>query len=463
MSGGYERAYEPKGLRNNPLHSNGAGSYPNKYLKSGSLLGRIGVPGSANRAAGSTSLLFPVLFLLMLSITLSSEDGGDGFDWQLAMRVIAYSLAALSVLLALGTRKIAIDRVMFAWALVPMCIMITAVYASDSVFSLTAGLAHLVLLLFAWRMVTRYGQTPVVFAIVISGLVIGVLSIVAYYAFPDIGRSTIEAYTADPGGRMRGVTAQPNTLGTIAAFTVLLAVMSFHLFAPRQRVIAAAAILTSAFCLVYSESRTSIATLILCLLLWSVRRANAAFNLFTVVVIALIAALVMTFVPDVSWFLARGEAGPTDLSSLNGRSRIWDVAWESIHAHPILGQGYGASRLILPMDDRLFGAAVNTHNLYLELLFSGGVVLFALFLIAVAAAIFRSAMRGRTEALIALLFFLVRGAAEAAPFAGLPLFPTFVFYAAVCLCLFQGSAYARPRPTAGRWTPAPGAVAGPVR
>jgi O-antigen ligase len=346
--------------------------------------------------------------------------------------------------------------------------MLTAVYASDSVFSLTAGLAHLVLLFFAWRVVTRNGQIPVVFAIVISGLVIGVLSIVAYYAFPDLGRSTVEAYTADPGGRMRGVTSQPNTLGTISAFTALLAVMYFQVFAPRQRVLAAAAILISAFCLVYSDSRTSIATLVLCLLLWSLRRANIALNLFTIVAIALAASLVMTFVPDVSSYLARGEAGPTDLSSLNGRSRIWDVAWESIYAHPMLGQGYGASRLILPIDDRLFGAAVNTHSLYLELLFSGGVVLFALFVVAVGAAIFRSAMQGRTEALIALLFFLVRGAAEAAPFAGLPLFPAVVFYAAVSMCLSRsdgrrGPAYARLRSTNRRWDGAPGRVAGPLR
>ena len=35
---------------------------------------------------------------------------------------------------------------------------------------------------------------------------------------------------------MRGVTSQPNTLGAIAAFTVLLAVMYFQVFTVRQRV-----------------------------------------------------------------------------------------------------------------------------------------------------------------------------------------------------------------------------------
>ena len=71
-------------------------------------------------------------------------------------------------------------------------------------------------------------------------------------------------------------------------------------------------------------------------------------------------------------------------------------------------------------------------------------VLFGLFVLAVAASVFRSAMRGRTEALIALLFFLVRGAAEAAPFAGLPLFPALVFYASVSLCLSRSDGRRRP-------------------
>ena len=50
-------------------------------------------------------------------------------------------------------------------------------------------------------------------------------------------------------------------------------------------------------------------------------------------------------------------------------------------------------------------------------------------------------MRGsaRVEALITLLFFLVVGAAEATPFGGLPLFPAFVFYIAVSLCLVRST------------------------
>src|SRR5215210_2859239 len=166
MSGGYGRAYEPgrlgdgrgrpRPLPDSSLRLDGGDTYPNKYLKSGSPLRQMGVRVHANRAATFTiSLMFPILILLMLSITVRSEDSGGSFDWQLGVRVIGYSLAALSALLALGTRKMPIDRLIFAWALVPICIMLTSLYAHDSVFSFKIGRAHLVLLLFAWRLVTR--------------------------------------------------------------------------------------------------------------------------------------------------------------------------------------------------------------------------------------------------------------------------------------------------------------------
>src|SRR5206468_1945543 len=114
--------------------------------------------------------------------------------------------------------------------------------------------------------------------------------------------------------------------------------------------------------------------------------------------------------------------------------------------NPWIGQGYGASRSILPLDDRLFAAAVNAHNVYLELLFSGGVVLFGLYLIGMAACVLRSALQRRTEVLVMVVFFLIVGAGEATPYAGLPLFPAAVFYIAVALCL----ARAAPRQVAQR-------------
>ena len=460
MSGGYGHAYDA------PLSGGAAdATYPNRYLQSGWLQRRKeGRVGAKRAATISFSLLFPVLVLLMLSITLRHDENGAGFDWQLGVRLAAYSLAALSVLLALGTRKMRVDWLIFTWALVPIFISLTALYAPEPLLSLTAGLAHLALLLFAWRLVNLHGQAGVVLAIVLTGAIVCVLSIFVFYAFPDLGSSTPDLLSGDLGGRMRGVAAQPNSLGSVSAVTILLAIMHFRAFTARQRVFAIGAIGIAAFCLIDSESRTSIAALLLCLLLWRLCRANTAFNLFAVVALALLASLLVAYIPDIAAHLTRSGASPDELASLNGRSRIWAVALENIQAHPILGQGYGASSSILPIDDRLFSAALNSHNVYLELLFSGGAVLFALYLIAMVISIVRSATRRRAEALIAVLFFLVVGAAEATPFGGLPLFPAFVFYIAVSLCLVRSPSEFRASPTMVRRGPVfagPGQRLGP--
>lgn len=409
------------------------------------------------------SLLFPVLVLLLITVTLGQDRTDEGFDFQLGVRFAGYSLAGLAGLYALGRGRMHFNRGILAWAVVALSICATALYSPDRLFSLAAGLAHLSLLLFAWWIVNRYGPPRAALSIALAGLLIGALSIFAFYVFPDIGRSVTDSYFSDPGGRMRGVVSQPNTLGSISALTVLCAAIYFQAFTKRQRVLAVLTILIAAFCLMKSESRTSFAALTLCLLLWGLYRTNTAINLFAVVALALVACLVIAFVPDVSTYLARDDSGPDDLASLNGRARIWAVAWENIDLHPFIGQGYGSSRLILPFDNRLFSAALNTHNLYLELLFSGGLLLLALFAVAMLNSLLQSVLKKRGEPLVLLLFFLIAGAAEVTPFGGLPLFSAFAFYLAVCLCLVRSNAGQRiiqrkmPNPA---WQASP-AVGGP--
>ena len=446
MTGEYGRAHPSRsgnpwrpGSSVERLSGSAGDAYSYRYY--GAHPSRPAPRNARDRAATmSVSALFPVLVLLMLSVTLRHDDTAGSFDSQVAVRLIAYSLAALSVLFALGRRKLHLNMGIVAWALVPMFIAVTALYAPEPLFALTAGLGHLALLLFAWQVVNRHGQRRAVLGIIIAGTIVCALSIFVFYVFPDLGRSTFDALSADPGDRMRGVTAQPNSLGSISALTAMLAVMHFPMFTGRQRMLAAAAIFIGGFCIIFSDSRTSILACILCLGMWWLCRTNAALNLFSVVGVGLLACLIIAFVPDVAAYLSRGGARSDDLTSFNGRWAIWNVAWEHIQASPLLGQGYGASRSFLPTDDRLFAAAVNSHNVYLEMLFSGGAVLLGLYLLGISISVIRSAMQRRTEALVALVFFLIVGAGEATPYAGLPLFPAVVFYIVVALCL------ARPAP-----------------
>jgi O-antigen ligase len=396
-----------------------------------------------NPATVPVGLWFSIALMVLLSITVTRESDGDGSAAQTGIRVVAYAAAALAVLFALGTRRLRLNFPMLAWTAVAIFISLSAIYSLDPTFSFTAGLVHLTLLWFAWNLVERHGRQQTALVVVVAGALVGGLSIVIYYYYPELGVSSSTRFGEGLTGRMRGLTSQPNVLGSISALTMLIGVMHFQAFTLRQRALVAFAAVIAAFCLIYSDSRTSMAAVALCLAMWWLCRVNPALNLFALLCIALSAVAIYMFVPDFSSFLTRGDDGTSDLASLNGRSRIWAVAWEYIHASPIIGHGYGASRLLLPIDDRLFGAAVNSHNVYMEVLFSGGVILLGLFILATGMSIIRCITRRRIEALIILLFFLIRGVAEAAPFGGLPLFATLVFYIAVAMSLASQPAQQR--------------------
>lgn len=435
LAGGVSRGKHAGARRPAAQNGGGAEGFPGKYLASSPQ--RV-TPSRAGAAGARISLTvaFAVLVLLMVSITFQLGDSGTGIDLQLAVRLAGYGLAALFVLYAVGMRRLHFSRGLLAAALVPIFITATAIYAPERAFALSAGLAHLALFLFAWQMVSRFGQERAVRAVVIAGTIIGALSIFVFYMFPDIGQTAADRFSGEPAGRMRGITPRPNWLGLVSAFTLLFAIMYFRTFTTLQRVFAAGAVCIAAFCLVYSVSRTSAFAVLLCVGMWRLYRSNLAYKLYGVLGLALVACLLIGFVPDLTPHLSR-EGRSNDLASFNGRWYIWEVAWEWIKEYPWLGQGYGASQLILQSDarDRLFAAAVNVHNVYLELLFSGGVVLFMLYAIVILMSLVRAVRDDRAEALVAVIFFMIVGSTDSTPFSGLPLFPAAAFYIAISLCL----------------------------
>jgi O-antigen ligase len=80
---------------------------------------------------------------------------------------------------------------------------------------------------------------------------------------------------------------------------------------------------------------------------------------------------------------------------------------------------------ILSQDPRLFSAAAHTHNLFLEILFSSGLLGLIAFFIALASTIRSFLITSNMAVLAILLFVLIRGITEASPLNGAP---NFVIY-----------------------------------
>jgi len=101
---------------------------------------------------------------------------------------------------------------------------------------------------------------------------------------------------------------------------------------------------------------------------------------------------------------------------------------ELIGQQPLFGYGYGSATFILPQDPRLFSVAAHTHNLYLEVLFSGGVIALSLFIAALAVTFYDGLRNHCFGPLLIISFFLLRGIFEPAPFGGAPTYAGYVFF-----------------------------------
>ncbi len=86
--------------------------------------------------------------------------------------------------------------------------------------------------------------------------------------------------------------------------------------------------------------------------------------------LALVLALCMAFTPlgtSLEKYSQEGQAG-----TLTGRTNLWADAWPNIKSHPILGNGYRASRFLSEEVPGAFEEAGNMHNSFLEVLYNNG-------------------------------------------------------------------------------------------
>lgn len=87
-------------------------------------------------------------------------------------------------------------------------------------------------------------------------------------------------------------------------------------------------------------------------------------------VLTIIFLLCLAFTPlgqSLQKYTESGNAG-----TLTGRTNLWALAWPRIESHPILGNGYRASRFISVEIPNVFQDAGNMHNSFLEVLYNNG-------------------------------------------------------------------------------------------
>jgi O-antigen ligase len=262
-----------------------------------------------------------------------------------------------------------------------------------------------------------------------------IISIVVYFAAPEFGHYIYwfneQRYVS---ARMAGIAGSANGMGRLCAFGLILVLLYGREFRQIHPWFVRISVPIMVVSLLMTNSRTAMAMVVglwaaVYLLRWR-RMYLAVFGLS----LALFAAvLIIPAGDDGLKLLARG-GDVSEVTSLTGRSTIWNAIPALVEARPWTGYGYATSIIVLPAHEREVGFVTShAHNLALQILLTTGWVGLILFSLSVLATGLRLAYSGDRTGLVMLAYVLLNGITEASAFSTLANICTVAFFIAVTL------------------------------
>lgn len=217
---------------------------------------------------------------------------------------------------------------------------------------------------------------------------IAMLSLACVIFLPSYGVS------ATPEHQWQGVFVYKSVLGFVMALSILV---EWHLPTPTalSRTLNRLALLLSAVLLFFASSLTPTMALLGSMLLvelykFAVERLRVSNSVVGLAMVLLVSSAVVTFFRNTEGITnALGRS-----SDLTGRTEIWSWVTGSIGERPLLGYGFSGywsdSAASAILDRTMGGMVMYSHNGYLEVLLSLGVVGFALTLVFLGAGVRRA-------------------------------------------------------------------------
>jgi exopolysaccharide production protein ExoQ len=385
--------------------------------------------------------LLAILLIVVVTVVFRLRAYDDkSIDFQVILKLGSIALmAASSLLFFLGNGSARPGSAgMISWLVFLAYLCATAAYSPTPLLSLIYALSLAIGLLFTGYLVECYGVEKTVDILLISGFVIIIPSVAAYAVQPSL--VSMHGWSGGTFGdidRLRGFTQSGNAIGGIASLCVVLLLLfpgrllrfsGELLFIPAIGALLGVALL----CLVWSNHRAGLASAMVAVAAYYTFRRGMTLKVLTFGLLGMLGAAIFAAYSNEILSLLSRSGNAEEISTATGRTLIWNVVLEYWQQRPFFGYGYSSSLQYLPNDPRLFGVAAHAHDAYLELLFSGGVIALALFLIALAFTIF-PLRKGMLRPACLLLYFLVRGITEAAPMNNLLEFSTFGFWLSIWL------------------------------
>jgi O-antigen ligase len=249
------------------------------------------------------------------------------------------------------------------------------VWSNDPSLTFRRSFALLVVAFYGYYLVVRFDLREILRMCATAAVFGTVLNLVFGFALSQYGHNS--------DGQWVGVFTNRNELGRMAAFCALIFLLAARDHR-RFRVLMYSMLLANVLLVVRSESKTSLATLVLLAGLLAVFTGfRGRKTLYGAVAVSLISASVVALL----WATANLDF-VTDLLdrdvTLTGRTELWAQVVESIREEPVLGYGYQGfwGGLFSPSHELIvtYNWAPNAHNALLEYALAGGIPAALLFL-----------------------------------------------------------------------------------
>lgn len=337
---------------------------------------------------GAAALCFPraiaglvVLVAFGLSISFRiREQGETGLDLQNGIKLMVWLL--LPVIAFLNARRIAFclrDPLVATMALYAAIAVASTAWSPIPAYTGASALGLSSYLLLACLAAATSGEAALLRLLIFTLVTYALLTLASAVLLPQMAWM-LPAGGGDTTLRLQGLSGHPNVLGEQMAVLVTLSVI-----ARREGVIGRPAFLVgiaSGFpILIGTESRT---TLFAVIVSWGIVAARQRKLLLPVVcamgLLAAVAILSVALgyepVPKDLLATVSRSGSLSELTTLTGRTDLWEVAVELIGARPLHGWGFnGTEALFVANVGRGFvGDPVNAHNMYLQSALSLGLV-----------------------------------------------------------------------------------------
>lgn len=311
------------------------------------------------------------------------------FDWQVALRFGMCALCGLYGLYHLPRTGDQLVRFPGAFCLLfGVWALATVPFSIDAAYSFGACVALWCMMLFAPAVLQQLGERRLVLATIVALLLYLGVSWIVSFLFPEFGRMEYVGANREMKFRLGGLN-HPNGLGRQAALAVAMLLVAGTARYVKWKVLLlplAFAVIT----LLFTDSRTSMLAMCAAAMVLYVRKAKpsvVAFSACTVGAVFCFAVLLISlgFVDFQFERLLTGASRSNDaaeITSLHGRTFLWQFAIDKIFMSPVFGYGFGCSRFVIVSEHSF--VTRHAHNLLLNVMlevgFIGGLLLIAMFL-----------------------------------------------------------------------------------